>query len=126
MIVSIGTDLVSVRRIEGVWQRYGDRFVRRILTPQERSALPGKAAAHYLARRFSAKEAVAKALGTGMAAGTGWQQLEILHAKGGRPLVKVLGAAKARLQYLGADEVHLSISDEKDYALAFAVISRRS
>lgn len=126
MIVSIGTDLVSVARIERVWQSFGARFTERILTRHEREAWPGVRGAHYLARRFCAKEAVAKALGTGMGAGIGWQQLEVTHAKGGRPLVRTFGAASERLRQLGADQVHLSISDEREHAVAFAVLTRSS
>ena len=123
MIVSIGTDLISVGRIARIWRGYGDRFVNRILTPHEREAWPETGAAHYLARRFCAKEAVAKALGTGMGAGIGWQQIEILHTGEGQPLVTTCGAVNERMRKLGADRIHISISDERDYAVAFAVLA---
>lgn len=124
MILGIGTDLVLVARIEAVLGRQGDRFARRILTDAEldrfhRHAQP----ARYLAKRFAAKEAILKALGTGLAKGISWHDLQIDNDAEGAPHVTVSGAAHLRMQASGGGRMLLSLSDESEQALAFAIWS---
>ncbi|WP_444943864.1 holo-ACP synthase [Microbulbifer sp. ZKSA006] len=124
MIVSIGTDICNYRRIETVWQRFGDRFVERVLSAGEREdfyAMAEATRAAYLCKRFAAKEAVAKALGTGIGEGVSWQDIDVRRRKGAAPQVVLAGAAKERAGALGVDRIHLSLSDEKDSALAFVL-----
>ena len=121
MIVGLGSDLVEIARLEGAWRRRGWRLVERLLTPYEQAALPRAAPAARLARRFAAKEAIAKALGTGMREGIGWQQIEIRSDRRRRPSVILSGAAADWLAAAGGGHIWLSISDERAYALAMAV-----
>ncbi len=126
MIVGIGTDLVQVSRIESSLQRFGERFARRVLAPEEwprfeRSARP----AHYLAKRFAAKEATAKALGTGFRNGLSLQHIAITNTDLGRPQVLFSGKARLLCEQLGVGEAHVSISDEREYAVAFVTLMRR-
>ncbi len=124
MIIGIGTDLVLVSRIEEVLARQGERFARRILTPDEleRYRAHGQPA-RYLAKRFAAKEAILKALGTGLAGGMSWQDMQIDNDALGAPGVVLSGAALARLQERGGGRMLLSLSDEREQALAFVVWS---
>ncbi len=124
MIVSIGTDICSLTRIESAWRRFGDRFVERVLSAGERRAfyelaIPNRAA--YLCKRFAAKEALGKALGTGIGAGISWQHIEVKRRRGEAPQVFLSGEARARADAMGVGSVHLSLSDEKDFALAFVI-----
>lgn len=123
MIGGIGTDLVEISRLEAVVERQGDRFIQRILTPEEQDQY--RALAHptrYLAKRFAAKEAVAKALGTGIGRGVSWQDILIQNDENGAPLAVLSGGALARMKHLGVERCHLSISDEQRYATAFVVL----
>ena len=124
MIVGIGTDLVLVSRIEAVLSRQGERFASRILTPpeMERYRSHGQPA-RYLAKRFAAKEAILKALGTGLAKGMSWQDMQIDNDEHGAPHVVLAGAELARLQQGGGGRMLLSLSDEREQALAFVVWS---
>lgn len=124
MIIGIGTDLVLVARIEAVVARQGERFARRILTPAEFQ----RYATHhqplrFLAKRFAAKEAILKALGTGLAKGMSWQHIQIDSDANGAPLVVLSSTALARLQQGGGGRMLLSLSDEREQALAFALWS---
>ncbi|MFC6632146.1 holo-ACP synthase [Microbulbifer taiwanensis] len=124
MIVSIGTDICSYTRIEAAWRRFGDRFVERVLSQNERHALsqlavPNRAA--YLCKRFAAKEALGKALGTGIGEGISWQHIEVRRRRGEAPEVILSGEARARADAMGVSRIHLSLSDEKDFALAFVI-----
>ncbi len=124
MVIAVGTDILRMARIDEVEGRLGERFVERILTPTERdeyaaSAQPGR----MLAKRFAAKEAVAKALGTGIGRGVSWQDIEIGHDEAGAPLARLSGGALAVAQRRGGSRVEISISDEADYAVAFAVLT---
>lgn len=124
MIVGIGTDIVEIDRIVGVLSRQGESFARRILTPAEREQLLSKKDhARFLAKRFAAKEAASKALGTGFRQGVSWQNFEITSDELGRPHLTLRGQAQLLLQEKGASVSHLSISDEKHYAIAFVVFS---
>ncbi|CAH0990411.1 Holo-[acyl-carrier-protein] synthase [Sinobacterium norvegicum] len=124
MVVAIGTDLAKVSRVRDILQRRGLGFAQRILTATElqRYHQSGDGAA-YLCRRFAAKEAMAKALGTGIGRGLSFQHIEILNNDLGAPVAKLNGFAAERMAELGANHCHVSISDEQEYALAFVVLS---
>ena len=129
MILGVGTDLVDIRRIEGSLERFGVRFVTRLFTAAEQAQAErrtqGRAAAY--AKRFAAKEAGAKALGSGFADGVAWRDLEVVSAAGGAPTLELAGGALRRLNALTPEgmiaRVHLSLSDEYPFALAFVTIS---
>lgn len=123
-IVGIGTDLLDAARIEKAYQRRGERLVKRFLTPAEQQVwqLRGQSI-NYLAKRFAAKEALAKALGTGIAKGIGFQQLEVLSNPQGAPVVTLYDGALVRMQQLGGRQAWISLSDEGAWIQAFAVIS---
>ncbi len=124
MIVGIGTDITSVKRISAVYDKYKDRFVQRILTRKEiNSYNKRKNKVHYLAKRFAAKEAVAKALGTGIKRGVFWRNIAVLNQISGAPFIILYDEALARYEQLGAKSSHISISDEQEYAIAFVVLS---
>ncbi len=123
MIVGIGTDVCSVVRIARVLERHGERFVRRILTPQER---PRYERTHdkagHLAKRFAAKEAFSKAIGTGIHAPFTWHSISLGRDARGKPLI-VPGEAMARhLELLGVTGSHVSLTDDHDVAMAFVVL----
>ncbi len=123
-MIAIGTDILRVDRIDDVVGRLGDRFVQRILTPEEQaeyhaSALPNR----LLAKRFAAKEAIAKALGTGIGRGVSWQDIRIDHDDNGAPLPVLSGGALQRARSRGATRVELSLADEVDYVVAFAMLA---
>ena len=122
MIRGIGTDLVLVSRIEAALGRQGERFARRILTPDEfaRFADHGQPA-RFLAKRFAAKEAIMKVLGTGFVRGIGWQDIEVLAEKNGKPYVKMQGGAGEHARRIGIDEVLITISHCRTYATATAI-----
>ena len=123
-MISVGTDILLVSRLEDTVERLGERFVHRILTPGEReeyrlSARPVR----LLAKRFAAKEAVAKALGTGIGNGVSWQDIEVSHDRLGAPRVQLTGGALRVAGQRGGERVELSLSDEADYVVAFAVLA---
>lgn len=123
MILGIGTDIIKLDRIKDVLSRQGDRFAQRILTPQELESFH----AHYnqvafLGKRFAAKEAVSKALKTGIGA-ISWQDIGIYNSTTGAPGVELYGRAHNVIIEQGGQHISLSLSDERDYALAFVVIS---
>ncbi|MFZ2207431.1 MAG: holo-ACP synthase [Porticoccaceae bacterium] len=123
MIRGIGTDIVAIARIERALARHGARFAARILRPEELTAFSSAARpAAWLAKRFAAKEALGKALGTGIGA-VSWQDFSVLSASGGVPVVRCHGRARQLLAQRGVTEVWISLSDERHYALAFAVLS---
>ena len=127
MIVGLGSDLCSIERIERSLERHGDRFTHRIFTDVEREKSDRRAmrAASY-AKRFAAKEACAKALGTGFARGVYWRDMGVVNLPGGRPTLKLTGGALERLRAIvpGDHEpnVHLTITDDHPWAQAFVVI----
>jgi len=123
VIYGIGTDIVDVSRMERNLSRYGSRFARRILTHREyqefsRNSRP----AHFLAKRFAAKEATVKALGTGFRNGLSLQQIGVAHDHNGRPLLEYSGKAEIVRRQCNVSESHISLSDEKRYALAFVTL----
>lgn len=120
----IGTDLLDQRRIALVVEKQGERFARRILTPQELLMWEEKGCSiNFLAKRFAAKEAISKALGTGIAKGVGFQQMAIHADELGKPLVELSGEALNRARSLSGQDVLLSLSDEGDMIVAFAVLT---
>lgn len=122
MILGIGTDLAVIERIEKAIVRHGNRFARRILTDYELECYAQHARpAAYLAKRFAAKEAASKALGTGIGV-VSWHDLEVRSTPSGAPELKLYGAAAARYQEYPAIRCHLSITDEAGLAQAFVVI----
>src|SRR5690606_6645496 len=123
MIVGIGTDIVSVARIDAAWARRGEALAERLLHPDELRIQRAHATpVRWLAKRFAAKEALLKALGTGWRQGLRWTDMAVLPDALGRPQVFWSGAGAARLGQIGNCRTHVSISDERDYVLAFAVI----
>jgi len=123
MVVGVGTDLVEIARIQQSVARFGDRFLHRIFTPREIAYCQRKKnAAESLAARFAAKEAGAKALGTGISRGIGWLELEVVREPGSRPILQLTGRAAARARSLGITRVSLSLTHSRDTALAVVVM----
>jgi holo-[acyl-carrier protein] synthase len=123
VIRGIGVDLVSIPRVAAVWQRHGDRFARRILSSDEWPAFAvARQPERLLAKRFAAKEALAKALGTGLRPPMGFQLVSIGHGALGEPVLSTHGVLAAHLQALGISRLHLSLSDEEDTTVAMVVL----
>ncbi len=128
MILGIGNDIVDIRRIENTLERFGDRFVQRIFTDIERAKSDRRQqrAASY-AKRFAAKEACSKALGTGFRRGVFWRDMGVVNEPSGRPTLALSGGALEQLQaLLPVDHdaaVHLTITDDYPYAQAVVIIS---
>ncbi|EJF81595.1 Holo-[acyl-carrier-protein] synthase [Candidatus Bartonella washoeensis] len=127
MIVGLGNDLIDVRRIERMLVRYGDRFIQRIFTDIERNkseSLKKKSSSY--AKRFAAKEACAKALGTGIACGVNWKDMGVVNLPSGKPIIKLTNRAQMQLQKLLPPHydavIHLSITDDFPWAQAFVII----
>lgn len=125
MIFGIGTDIVSVSRMESALARHGDRFAERILSASEfeeyrQSVKP----AHFLAKRFAAKEAAAKAFGTGFRNGLAMSDFVVAHDEIGKPLLQFAGRAEKFCSEQGVGEAFLSISDEKELAVAFVTLMK--
>jgi holo-[acyl-carrier protein] synthase len=123
MIYGIGTDIVEVSRIENSLQRHGRRFAARILTQSELQDFDGAShPASYLAKRFAAKEAAVKALGTGFRHGISLLHISIGRDPLGKPTLEFDGEMAARIADAGVVSSHLSLADEKEYAVAFVVL----
>ncbi len=126
MIFGIGTDVVRIDRIAATWERFGDHFVERLLLPEERALFdPARRPARFLAMRFAAKEAIAKALGTGFAHGIWVRDIGFLANARGRPEVVFSARGRAVADQLGAGEGHVSLTDEAGLVVAVAVLMRR-
>jgi holo-[acyl-carrier protein] synthase len=128
MIIGIGSDLCDVRRIEKVIERHGERFLARIFTATERARAERRANRYETyAKRFAAKEACAKALGTGLRAGVFWRDMGVINLPSGRPTMKLTGGALKRLQMItpaGCEaRIDVTITDEGPMAQAFVLIS---
>ena len=122
MIIGVGTDIVEVDRIRKAFSRRPEKFRRKILAAEEIEKTPVTKEIEYLAKRFAAKEAISKVLGTGMQFGVSFRDILILtDLKTGQPLVELKGQAKQQASKKGINRILISISDEKDYAMAFAV-----
>jgi holo-[acyl-carrier protein] synthase len=128
MILGLGSDLIDIRRIDATLRRFGDRFAHRVFTEGERRRCDRRAArAEGYARRFAAKEACAKALGTGFRKGVYWRDLEVVNLPSGQPTMRLSGAAAEHLSRLvppGWDPViHVSLTDDPPMAQAIVIIS---
>lgn len=131
MIIGIGSDIIDIRRIERTVERFGDRFLQRVFTDVERAkAESRRRRIDTYAKRFAAKEACAKALGTGIYRGVTWRMMEVINLPGGKPTLTLTGAARERLETLtpaGADaHVHVTLTDDHPWAQAFVVIEALS
>ncbi|HKR88434.1 MAG TPA: holo-ACP synthase [Phenylobacterium sp.] len=128
MIIGLGSDLSDIRRIENSLQRFGERFTQRVYTDIERARSDRKTdrAASY-AKRFAAKEACAKALGTGLRRGVFWRDMGVVNLRGGRPTMALTGGALARLQEITPSgltaQIDLTLTDEYPLAQAIVIIS---
>jgi len=126
MIYGIGTDIVRIERIDKNLQRYGERFASRILSDNEFEGFQASARkAHFLAKRFAAKEAAAKALGTGFRDGLRLRDISVIHDELGKPILDFSPRGQEQLKIRCIGVTHLSISDEQDYALAFVTLELR-
>lgn len=127
MIIGIGSDLIDIRRIEKSLERHGQRFIQRIYTEVEQARSEGRGgrAASY-AKRFAAKEACAKALGTGLAQGVFWRDMGVVNLPSGKPTMALTGGAAARLARILPQghkaAIHLTITDDFPLAQAFVII----
>ena len=132
MIIGIGSDLIDIRRVAKVIERHGDRFLDRIFTEAERARAGRRAKNEKMvvatyAKRFAAKEACSKALGTGIRRGVWWRDMGVVNLPGGRPTMQLTGGALARLEALTPQgyeaRIDLSITDDWPLAQAFVIIS---
>ena len=128
MILGIGSDIIDIRRIEKTLERYGERFLDRIFTPQERAKAEGRGnrAATY-AKRFAAKEACAKALGTGMRRGVFWRDMGVVNLRSGKPTIRLAGGAERRLAEITprgmSAQIDITLTDDYPQAQAIVIIS---
>lgn len=119
MIIGLGTDIIEIKRIERSIANYGSQFLDRIFTSNEQEyCLKRRESARHFSGRFAAKEAVAKALGTGISEYLGWLDMEILNDDKGKPVLKL---SKGVIDHFQQPNLHVSISHSRDYAIAFAV-----
>jgi len=132
VILGLGSDLIDIRRVARVYARYGARFLDRLYTPTEQARAlrrPDKAA-DTLAKRFAAKEACAKALGTGISKGVYWRDMGVANLASGRPTMTLTGGARDRLRELTPPgwlaDIHLSLTDDHPMAQAIVIISARA
>jgi holo-[acyl-carrier protein] synthase len=130
MIIGIGNDLIDIRRIEKTLEKHGERFVARVFTEVEQAKSDRRAArAASYAKRFAAKEACAKALGTGLSQGVFWRDMGVINLPGGKPTLKLTGGAAKRLEEITPPghlaDIHLTITDEFPLAQAIVIIYAR-
>lgn len=124
-LIGLGSDLIDIRRIERSLERYGQRFIDRVFTPEEQATAArrtGALRAATFAKRYAAKEACAKALGTGFAEGVTMHGIEVRSLPSGAPTLSLSGAAKARAEALGASRLHLSLTHGRDVAAAVVIL----
>lgn len=128
MIIGIGNDLIDIRRIERTLDRFGDRFIQRIFTPlEQKKAERRRNRVETYAKRFAAKEACSKALGTGFRKGVFWRDLGVINLPGGKPSMELTGGALKRLQELTPAgmkaQIDLTLTDEPPLGQAVVIIS---
>ncbi|MFP6708569.1 MAG: holo-ACP synthase [Alphaproteobacteria bacterium] len=128
MIIGIGNDLIDIRRIERTLERFGDRFIQRIFTPlEQKKAERRRNRVETYAKRFAAKEACSKALGTGFRKGVFWRDLGVVNLSGGKPSLELTGGALKRLQELTPAgmkaQIDLTLTDEPPLGQAIVIIS---
>jgi len=121
--IAVGIDIIEVGRVRKVFERHGERFLRRIYTENEVQQCRGKVTR--LAGRFAAKEAISKALGTGLH-GVAWREMEVVQLRSGRPTVTLHGKAKRRAEELGLSAFDVSIADLAEFSIAIAVAIQTS
>ena len=127
MIVGIGTDVVSIERIAGVLERHGERFLDRILTAEERKRFDRtKQKASHLAKRWAAKEAFSKAIGTGIHPPFQWKSIGVGRDPKGKPLVVPSAEMAKHLKKLGVTSAHISLTDDAGVAVAFVVLEGKA
>ncbi len=136
MIHGIGTDIVTIKRIEDALEKHGDRFVNRILCSDEVAefanlvvSLPTDAVslqklARFVAKRFAVKEAFSKAFGTGIGAEVGWHDIAVQHTSNGRPLLTTSAAMQQKLDAEKIFATHVSIADETEHAIAYVILEK--
>ncbi len=123
MIVGVGTDVCSIERIRKSLDRFGERLVNRILTPAERPRYTRvKDKAGHLAKRFAAKEAFSKAIGTGIHAPFTWHSITVTRSAKGKPGIEPSPAMAKHMKKLGVTDAHISLTDDGDVAMAFVVL----
>jgi holo-[acyl-carrier protein] synthase len=123
MILGTGIDIIEVARIASSYEKHGERFVNRILLPEEIAyCLAHRQPAPFLAVRFAAKEAISKAFGTGIGAQLGWQDMEIRRKESGEPFVVMHGKGAELFAARGAQRLHVSLSHTEHYAAATAIL----
>ena len=122
MIKGIGLDLAEINRIQDLWDRYGERFARKILTKGEMAQLPAKFPAPRLAALFAGKEAAVKALGTGFREGIGFHCVEILHLPSGKPEITFHERGKDKCEELGVTAAHVTLTHTRDTAAATVIL----
>lgn len=127
MILGVGTDLANIERIQGVLDRYGDRFRNRVFTDlEQRKAERRRDVAGTYAKRWAAKEACSKALGTGLRMGIAWKDMSVRNLRTGQPVMELTGWAAERLKSMTPEgyeaTVHVSLTDDHPWAQAFVVI----
>lgn len=123
MIIGVGTDVVNISRIEQAVQRFGERFIKKVFTDEEEKACKDKKdRLPFLASRFAAKEAVLKAIGTGISNGIGFKDVEVSREHGKRPEIILHGKGKEMAGALGVKNIHLSITHDAGLAVAFVVV----
>jgi holo-[acyl-carrier protein] synthase len=126
MIYGVGTDVVEIGRIENALSRFGERFARRILCDPELARFRGhRLPANYLAKRFAAKEAFTKALGTGLHAPANWHGVWVRNLPSGKPVLEFSEALKALMASRGVSGSHLSLTDERGVAMATVILERQ-
>ncbi len=130
MILGIGTDLANIERIQGTLDRFGDRFKNRVFTDvEQRKSERRKDVAGTYAKRWAAKEACSKALGTGLAMGIAWKDMSVSNLRSGQPIMHVTGWAKDRLDAMTPEGheaiIHVTLTDDYPWASAFVVIEAR-
>lgn len=124
-VVGVGNDIVEISRLAKMSDSALAKLARRVLTPRELAIYEEKKfKLPYLAKRWAGKEAASKALGTGIAAGVSFQHFDIVSLTSGQPTLELSGVALEKAHLLGANHWHISMSDEREYALAFVVLSK--
>ncbi|WP_348267000.1 holo-ACP synthase [Edaphobacter paludis] len=122
MVVGVGTDLIEIERLQQSLDRFGTRFMQKVFTAGEIAYCQRKKhAAESFAGRFAAKEAAAKALGTGISRGISWQEIEVIREPGERPTLHLSGRAAERAKSMGIKHLHLSLTHSREIAMAVVI-----
>ncbi len=125
MIIGIGTDIVEVKRLKNAVERLGDRFIRRVFTENEIKYSEGKVSRfQHLAVRFGAKEALLKAMGTGLRDGILWHEIEIRNDDLGKPTIFCFGKCLEKLNELQVENIHVSLTHAEKYGVATVILEK--